>query len=475
MNPKTNRATFAVAAVLVTSATLIGSGVSPPLSPDVPPSCQSLSDTPPSPGPPEVKPTTITTIGQAYYCILDNYYRGPVLDDRSLLVPAFAALTQELQRRGLDQPGATLPALTGKNDQEHRDRNWAAFSQVYEQITAGLPPDPAVWQAVAEATMQGMVRSLNDSHADWLRSFRFNLTGLTLSGFLGPMTPDHLDPAALEPNFVTAVGGPAKSTGIRLGDEVLAVNGVPLFTNQLLSAGVLRWLTDATPGTPVEVSLRRPATDATFTVTLIPAQSPPPPPNDESRLVNGDIAYVKLSYFAPGAADRALANIAELRKNATLRGVILDLRGNTGGVPDERARLLGAFVHNAVTHYWCDAKDHCTPIGTDDSVALLNLPLVVLTDRTCASACDSFANGVKDLQLGTLVGTRTAGAASGAADVFGLDDGSGLMLPKLYEIGANKEIINTIGVAPDYYAPMTAADLSAGRDPGLAKAVELLR
>jgi carboxyl-terminal processing protease len=278
MNPKTNRATFAVAAVLVTSATLIGSGVSPPLSPDVPPSCQSLSDTPPSPGPPEVKPTTITTIGQAYYCILDNYYRGPVLDDRSLLVPAFAALTQELQRRGLDQPGATLPALTGKNDQEHRDRNWAAFSQVYEQITAGLPPDPAVWQAVAEATMQGMVRSLNDSHADWLRSFRFNLTGLTLSGFLGPMTPDHLDPAALEPNFVTAVGGPAKSTGIRLGDEVLAVNGVPLFTNQLLSAGVLRWLTDASPGTPVEVSLRRPATDATFTVTLIPAQSPPPPP-----------------------------------------------------------------------------------------------------------------------------------------------------------------------------------------------------
>jgi carboxyl-terminal processing protease len=276
MNLTTNNFTFTVAAVLVASATLFGSGASAPLSPDVP-SCQSVSDVPPAPGPPEVKPTTITTIGQAYYCILDNYFRRPILDDRSLLVPAFAALTQELQRRGVDQAVATLPALTGKNDQEHRDRNWAGFSQVYEQITAGLPPDPALHQAVAEATLRGMVRSLDDNHVSWLRGFQFNLTGLTLSGFLGPMSPDHPDPAAIEPSFVTAVGGPANNAGIRVGDEILAVNGVPLFTNHVLSVGVLRWLTDTTPGTPVEISLRRPATDVAFTVTLIAAQSPPPP------------------------------------------------------------------------------------------------------------------------------------------------------------------------------------------------------
>jgi carboxyl-terminal processing protease len=324
--------------------------------------------------------------------------------------------------------------------------------------------------------MRGMVRSLDDNHVNWLRGFQFNLTGLTLSGFLGPMSPDHLDPAAIEPSFVTAVGGPALMAGIRLGDEILAINGVPLFTNKLLSPGVLQWLTTvATPGTPVEVTLHRPVTDATFTLTLMPAQSPPPPPSDEFRLVNGNLAYVKVPSFAPGAADRALASIAHLHKNTILRGVILDMRGNTGGVPDERAKLLGAFVHDAVTAYWCDAKDHCTPVRTDDSLLFVTLPLVVLTDRTCASACDSLATGVKDLHLGALVGTRTAGAASGGADVYALDDGSRLMLPKLYEIGANKEIINTIGVAPDYYAPMTAADLSAGRDPGLAKAIELLR
>jgi carboxyl-terminal processing protease len=76
--------------------------------------------------------------------------------------------------------------------------------------------------------------------------------------------------------------------------------------------------------------------------------------------------------------------------------------------------------------------------------------------------------------MGPLVSTRTAGRAN-PAHCYVLDDGSAWSLPIYYQLGANGEIYNTIGVAADYYAPMTAVDLSAGRDPGIAKAVELLR
>src|SRR5580704_13293472 len=55
-------------------------------------------------------PTTVTTIGQAYYCIFAHYYGGPALDDRMLLTGAFAGLTQELERLGTDLPDATMPA-----------------------------------------------------------------------------------------------------------------------------------------------------------------------------------------------------------------------------------------------------------------------------------------------------------------------------------------------------------------------------
>jgi carboxyl-terminal processing protease len=81
---------------------------------------------------------------------------------------------------------------------------------------------------------------------------------------------------------------------------------------------------------------------------------------------------------------------------------------------------------------------------------------------------------VKDLRLGTLVGTRTAGIVSAPAAGHLLDDGSVLGLPAKHELSAHHELINGIGVAPDYYIPLTAQDLSTGHDPDITKALTLL-
>ena len=98
----------------------------------------------------------------------------------------------------------------------------------------------------------------------------------------------------------------------------------------------------------------------------------------------------------------------------------------------------------------------------------------MLTDRNCISACDAFSGAVKDLRLGTLVGTRTAGIVSGPTPGYLLDDGSVLGLPANHDLSAHHELINGVGVAPDYYLPRTAQDLSTGHDPDIAKAVTLL-
>ncbi|WP_158624099.1 S41 family peptidase [Micromonospora sp. HM5-17] len=424
---------------------------------------------PAEPRPHELKPTTVTTIGQAYYCILDSYYRGPLLDSRSLLVPAFAALTQELQRRGLDQPQAALPALTGGKDQD-----WAAFRQVYDQITDRLPPDAAVRQAVAEATLRAMVESLDDNHATWRRSPRRNTTGIEVSAHTGP---GHVDPTATPPLFVTRVApdSPADRAHVRPGDEVLAVNGVPPYVNGVLAEGALDWITSSPEGTRLTLELRRPATGATVTTTVTArATEPAPRPRVEARPLDDGLGYVRLPAFAPGLADQVLEAIADLRKTADLRGIVLDLRGNGGGSPREVSRLLGALAPGRIFSYWCDVRDHCIPNRGDEGVAALDLPLAVLTDRGCASACDSFSSAVKDLGLGTLVGTRTAGAVAGPGELYPLDDGSLLSLPRYHEIAANREVIDTIGVAPDHHVPLTSADLSAGRDPGLRTARKLL-
>ncbi|HEX6360995.1 S41 family peptidase [Actinophytocola sp.] len=448
-------AVFAVAATLVSAGTATANY-------ERPPACAE----PNSPEPPQQTPATLTTVGQAYYCIFDNYFSGPVLDSRDLLVPAFAALTQELQRRGLDQPDATLPALTGR-----KDPDWRAFSKVYQRIANALPNDEARG-AIAAAAIQAMVDELDDNHARWQNKSSQNLVGLTLSAIVGP---GDIDPVATQPVYVDriAVDGPAAVAGVALGDELLAINGVPLFINGVFTKGALSWLMDAPLGSVVELTMRRPTTGETFTASVTAARFQAPRPAVESRLVDGNIAYVTLPGFTPATADQVLAAVAALRAQTGLRGVILDLRGNGGGSPAAVAKLLGALAHGKTTSYWCDVRDRCTPNRTDDSVELWNLPFVALTDRRCASACDSFTSSVKDLKLGKLVGTRTAGAVSGPGAPYLLDNGTVLVLPKHHEIGANKEVVNTVGVAPDHHAPMTAADLAAGRDPGLDKAVSL--
>ena len=382
-------------------------------------SAASRQPSPCSPNPPPqalpLQPITVTTIGQAYYCVFAHYYAGPVLDDRGLLTAAFAGFTQELDRLGLERPDATMPALTG-----NRDQDWTAFAAVYQKVTSQLHASPDQRQELAAATMTGMIASLHDNHARW--SYPAPPPG-DVPGDLGIMTSPALPLAltapdeALPPLFVTTVlpGSPAASNGLRPGDIIVSVNGAPPFTNGAVSEGVINLLLgpDPQPGR-VTIQLNRPATGRTWTVTLTPALYQAPPPAVSQKLLDGDIAYVQLPEFFPGAADQvmlAIANLGGGARGVKLRGLILDLRGNGGGTVADPARLLGAFIHGKAWAYDCDVHGNCTATYTDTDVPLLHLPLIVLTDRNCVSACDAFSGAVKDHRLGILVGTRTAGLA----------------------------------------------------------------
>jgi carboxyl-terminal processing protease len=244
----------------------------------------------------------------------------------------------------------------------------------------------------------------------------------------------------------------------------------------VLSPGAIAPLANDTYPLPAHVTLRlyRPATSRTWTVTLAPALYKATAPAVSAKLLDGNIAYVMLHSFFPGAASQVLTAIASLEKQAKLHGVILDLRGNTGGSTAEVTTLLGAFEHGQAYSYDCDVQDTCTANYPDASTPLLHLPLAVLTDRNCVSACDAFSGAVKDLHLGTLIGTRTGGLVAGPAAGYLLDDGSQLVLPAKHELSARHELINGIGVAPGYYLLLTAWDVSTGHDPDIAKALTLL-
>lgn len=467
---KARRWTKAIALSLIVAATAGTSYAASSSDRDQPPCAAATGPAPP------VTSTTIGTIEQAYYCIFDHYFSGSTMDDRSLLTAAFAGLTQELQRRGLDQADASMPPINGD-----RDSDWEAFSAGYERVTNKASADPDVRQALAAATMNAMVASLGDNHARWAWSMLppdakpGDTYGLGLSGLSGKQGSG-TDPAATPPLFVTSVAAqsPAAQADLRPGDVITAVNGVPPYADGVLSQGVLRWINQTYPqNQTVRLTLHRPAGGRTWTVAIKPALYPTSAPAVTTKLLPGNVVYVTLPAFFDGAADQVIQAITKLGESRTPRGVVLDLRGNRGGSPIEVNRLLGAFVHDKITAYHCLADGSCTANRTDDTVALLNLPLVTLTDRACGSACDHFSSAVKALHVGPLVGTRTAGAVSGPAAGYQLSDNSLLLLPTLHHLGPNREIIDGIGVPPDYFVPQTAADLSKGDDRAIATALTL--
>lgn len=434
---------------------------------------------PTGPGLPPLKPTALTTIEQAYWCLFDHYVTGKTLDDRLLLNGAFNGFIQELLRRGMDQSTAMLPALNGD-----RQTDWQAFSTMYQQVSAALPRDASLQQALAAAAMQGMVQSLRNDHTRWVRQAPLpealrkqfpNGADYGLGFTTSADSPDGTAlPEAQSPLFLISVdpGSPAALKGLRPGDIITAVNGIAPFADDQINPGVLSWLSQAPPQ-GVQMTLTRPSTGQNWTVSLKPTVYAPPPSITAHVLANS-IAYVSLPSFMPNGAALVLQAIQGLHLGKNLRGIILDLRSNGGGAPEGVAGLLGAFVHSKIWSYDIDRDGKRIANHTNDTAPLLYQPLVVLTDRRCVSACDAFTGAVRDLGLGKIVGTRTGGKVAGPAGVYMLNDGSSLTIPSLSEVGAQGEIIDGIGVVPDYNLPLTAEALSAGHDPDIEEGINLL-
>lgn len=457
----------AVAVLAAAAATLHGATVSAsdPAAGHDRPSCTKLPPGQPAAAQPSSAPTSITTVEQAYNCLLDHHVEDRYLNTRTLLADAFSGFAAELDRRGLDLAAATMPALDGK-----RDRDWDAFSRVYEEVLAELADEAGLHEALAAASITAMVEGMHDNHTRWapVAEPRAAYTlGMTVAN---PTTNPEVFIRELQ-------DGPAADSGLLPGDVITSVNGLPTYVNGKPVEGVVDWL-QAPSAEPVELALERPATGETWTATLTPEQSRPGPGDDVTvTRVADDLALVTLRAFTDGGTDELLSELADLEEDGPIDGVVLDARRNSGGSVNEVARLLGAFVEEPTTYgYVCDADyDKCSPKWTDDSVEPLGLPLALLTSSQCPSACDAFAAAVQDLDLGVLVGSRTAGVVSGQSVPYVLDDGSQMLVPRDRGLGPDGEIINEIGVAPDHYVPPpTAQDLSTGADRALDTAVALL-
>ena len=161
-------------------------------------------------------------------------------------------------------------------------------------------------------------------------------------------------------------------------------------------------------------------------------------------------------------------------QEAGVHGLVLDLRGNSGGRIDVGTRLLGHFLPPGSSIYEeIDRSGENRMHFIARAARQYDLPLVVLVDGGTASMGEIFASAVQEHGAATILGTNTSGSVA-AAQVFGLPDGAGLQVTVFEILSAEGKPLNKVGVVPDEVIEPDPAAVARGDDPVLSRAIEIL-
>ena len=202
-------------------------------------------------------------------------------------------------------------------------------------------------------------------------------------------------------------GWPAQKAGLQAGDVILSVNGVD--THKKNTAEVSELL-KGQPGTDVVLKLRRYGQDKPVEKTLkrekVKIDNIP-----YYTVFDNGIAYLSLSGFTRDVASEMKAKLVEMKKNHELKGFILDLRGNGGGLLNEAVDIVNLFIPKGKPVVSMRGKSqnanalHATNNASFDE----EIPLAILVDGGSASASEIVSGAIQDYDRGVIIGQRTFG------------------------------------------------------------------
>ncbi len=206
-----------------------------------------------------------------------------------------------------------------------------------------------------------------------------------------------------EPYF----GWPAQKSGLIAGDVILAVNGTDC---QKKNTQEVSELLKGQPGTEVTLKIKRYGQDKPLEIKLkrekVKIDNIP-----YYKVFDNGIAYLSLSGFTRDVAKELKEKFVEMKKNNELKGFVLDLRGNGGGLMNEAVDIVNLFIPKGkpvVSMRGKSATSNNLYPTTNDPVDL-EIPLAILVDGNSASASEIVAGAIQDYDRGVIIGTRTFG------------------------------------------------------------------
>ena len=347
-----------------------------------------------------------------------------------------------------DDPDATESETTQVPLEEIR-----RYVGVYDAIRQAYV-DPVDDRKLMQSAIKGLLLDL-DPHSAYLEKSDAEAFDEETSGSYVGIGVEVITLPDGSVKIVSAIDDtPAANAGLRSGDTIIAVDGRELTPADAAGPGPLR----GEPGTTVKLKVVREGTPKPFEVTL--TRDTIRIASVRSRMLEPGYGYIRISQFQADTAADFEKNLDKLqaRSGGKLRGLVLDLRSNPGGLLTSAVQIAddlldhGVIVSTRGRMPGNDATFRATP-----GDRLHGAPVVVLVDAGSASATEVLSGALRDLQRARLIGSRTFGKGL-VQTLLPLDNGDSVKLTTARYYTPSGRSIQGVGIVPDVVLKPDEAD-----------------
>lgn len=247
----------------------------------------------------------------------------------------------------------------------------------------------------------------------------------------------------------TVPGAPAEKAGFKSGDIIVAVNGINVVDKDIETT---RSLIEGKVGTQVSITVQRPSTHQTLTITVMRAEFKVPGVIMH-YIAEAQIAHIQILAFDTGVSDQLKTALTQAQKMGA-RSIILDLRDNPGGYLQEAINTASEFLPaNKTVLLEQDSSGHRTPDPDNGQPIDTSIPIVVLVNENTASAAEIVSGALQDNNRAIIMGTKTLGTGT-VLQEFDLPDGSAIFLGVTEWLTPKGHFIRGNGIQPDIIVPL---------------------
>ena len=329
-----------------------------------------------------------------------------------------------------------------KDDQDIPFEDLQAFTEVLSRIKSDYV-EGVDDKSLIEDAIRGMLNGL-DPHSAYLNVSEFADLKIGTTGQFGGLGIE----VGMENGFVKVISPiddtPAARAGVQAGDLIIKLDDKQVKGMTLNEAvKIMR----GKPNTDIRLTIVRQNEPKSLVITItreiIRVKSV------KNRMLEPGYGYVRITNFQSRTATDLLKAISDLQKEATLEGLILDLRNNPGGVLTGAIKVSDAFINDGLIVYTegrIDDSSHRYPATPGDS--LNGAPMVVLINGGSASASEIVAGALQDHNRAIIMGTKSFGKGS-VQTIQELRNGSAVKLTTARYFTPNGRSIQARGIVPD--------------------------